>query len=175
MQILTEIFRSQGLNLNGKMDTRFAVRAVIFRGQDLLMIYSPVNGDYKFPGGGVGEDENPETALRREVEEECGMILTSVLGGIGSIIEYAVPMKKGVDFFKMTSSYYLCEVDAQKNSQKLDDYEEELGFQPVWIDVNFAIQANKAVLRAESKRPPEWTAREVFMLEYLKELYLSPS
>lgn len=169
MKILTEIFRDQGLNLHGKMDTRSAVRAVVIQDRTLLMVYSPVNGDYKFPGGGVGENEQFETALQREVAEECGLELTGILQEIGCIIEYAVPMKGGFDFFKMTSCYYLCEVDPTVKEQRLDDYEEELGFQPVWIDIDTAIKANKAVLRSELKQPPEWTAREVYMLEYLKE------
>jgi 8-oxo-dGTP pyrophosphatase MutT (NUDIX family) len=171
MKILTEIFRNQGLDIHGKIDHRSAVRAVVIHGQTLLMIYSTVNGDYKFPGGGVSENEPSEIALRREVAEECGMDLTSILQEVGCIIEYAVPMKSGFDVFKMASSYYLCEIDPTVKEQCLDDYEEKLGFQPVWIDIDTAIQANKAVLRSESKRPPEWTAREVFMLEYLKERF----
>ena len=52
MQILTTIFRDPGLDIHGKTDHRVAVRAVVIRGGNLLMVYSPVNGDYKFPGGG---------------------------------------------------------------------------------------------------------------------------
>jgi hypothetical protein len=57
MQILTTIFRDPGLNLHGKTDHRTAVRAVAIRRKKLLMVYSPVNGDYKFPGGGVSKKE----------------------------------------------------------------------------------------------------------------------
>ena len=62
MKILTEIFRDKGLDIHGKTDQRAAVRAVVIRGTTLLMVYSPVNKDYKFPGGGVDENENPEIA-----------------------------------------------------------------------------------------------------------------
>jgi 8-oxo-dGTP pyrophosphatase MutT (NUDIX family) len=173
MKILTEIFRDKGLDIHGKTDQRAAVRAVVIRGTTLLMVYSPVNKDYKFPGGGVDENENPEIALKREVAEECGMNLIRILQGIGCIVEYAFPMKGSFDVFKMTSSYYLCEVDSVLEAQRLDQYEEELGFQPVWVDINSAIQANKVILKSETKRSPEWTAREVFMLEYIKEHYLN--
>ena len=101
------------------------------------------------------------------------MNLIRILQGIGCIVEYAVPMKGSFDVFKMTSSYYLCEVDSVLEAQRLDQYEEELGFQPVWVDINSAIQANKVILKSETKRSPEWTAREVFMLEYIKEHYLN--
>jgi len=168
MQILTEIFRDPAVNIHGKTDHRAAVRAVVLRGEDLLMVYSPVNGDYKFPGGGVDRDEDPKDALKREVAEECGMQLIQVLGEIGSIIEYAIPMKAEFDVFKMTSSYYLCEVDTITEEQHLDPYETDLGFQPVWVNIEIAIQTNKTVLDTEAKRPPQWTAREVFMLEYIR-------
>jgi 8-oxo-dGTP pyrophosphatase MutT (NUDIX family) len=168
MHILTEIFRDPGVEIHGKTDHRSAVRAVVIRMKNLLMVYSPVNGDYKFPGGGVDENENLEVALKREVAEECGMKLISILGNLGCIIEYAIPVKKEFDVFKMTSSYYLCEVDATITTQRLDRYEAELGFQPVWVDIDTAIQNNKAILRTETKKPPQWTAREVFMLEYIR-------
>lgn len=173
MKILTEIFRDKGLHTHGKIDRREAARAVVIRDRTLLLVYSPINGDYKFPGGGIGENETPEDALRREVAEECGMNLTRILHAIGCIVEYAVPMKAAFDVFKMTSSYFLCEVDSTIAAQHLEPYEEELGFQPAWVDIDTAIQTNKAILGAETKRPPAWTAREVFMLEYIKEHYLN--
>jgi 8-oxo-dGTP diphosphatase len=173
MKILTEIFRDPGLDLSGKTDHRSAVRAVVFRDRTLLMVYSPVNGDYKFPGGGVGKNEKHRYALKREVQEECGMHLIDILQGIGSVVEYAVPMKSTFSVFKMTSSYYLCEVDSDIFEQNLEPYEQELGFQPVWVDIDMAIQTNKTVLSSKTKRPPQWTAREVFMLEYIKDHFLN--
>ena len=148
MQILTEIFRDQGVNIHGRMEQRTAVRAVIIRGKTLLMVFSPVNGDYKFPGGGVRKNEKPQYALKREIQEECGMNLIHISQGIGCVIEYAIPKKTSFDVFKMTSSYYLCEVDIDTFEQRLDPYEEALGFQPIWIDIDAAIQANKAILQS---------------------------
>jgi len=101
------------------------------------------------------------------------MNLVHILQGIGCIIEYAIPMRKKFDVFKMISSYYLCEVDTTTFEQNLDPYEAELGFRPVWVDIDTAIQTNETVLCSDSKRPPLWTAREVFMLEYIKERFLN--
>lgn len=81
MKFLAEFFRDQGLDLHGKTDPHEAVRAVVIRDRSLLMVYSPVNGDYKFPGVGVGENESHKVALKREVAEECGMNLIRTLGG----------------------------------------------------------------------------------------------
>lgn len=172
MQTLTTIFRDPDIDIHGKTDHRVAVRAVVIREKKLLMVYSPVNGDYKFPGGGVGKNEKLKYALKREIQEECGMNLMHILQSIGCVIEYAIPMKRNFDVFKMTSNYYLCELDTVTFEQRLDPYEKRLGFQPVWIDMDIAIQTNKSVLQAETKRTPHWTVREVFMLEYIRSHFL---
>jgi 8-oxo-dGTP pyrophosphatase MutT (NUDIX family) len=166
MPVLTEIFRDKDAAIHGKTVHRVAVRAVVLRDNHLLMVYSPVNGDYKFPGGGVEENEKLENALQREVIEECGARLTKVIREIGSIVEFANAKEPEFETFKMTSHYFLCEVDAFVMSQELDDYEVELKFQPVWVEIATALQTNKS--RLEQPNPPRWTARDTFMLEYLK-------
>ena len=167
MKILTEIHRSAGINIHGRTIQRTAVRGVILRGSELLMIYSATVGDYKFPGGGVDEGESHEHALRREVQEECGMSLKQVGDEIGAVLEYNLPKEQEYDVFKMTSHYYHCEVQGGFGIQKLDDYERELGFVPVWIAINKAIRENKPLL--SSPNSPEWLRREIFVLEYLKQ------
>ena len=72
MKLLSTIYRNKGANPEGKTFQREAVRGVIFRDGELLMIYSTVNGDYKFPGGGIEADELHAEALQREIQEECG-------------------------------------------------------------------------------------------------------
>ena len=96
------------------------------------------------------------------------MNLMHILQSIGCIIEYAIPLKKNFDVFKMISNYYLCELDSTTFEQRLDPYEKKLGFRPVWVDIDTALQTNIAILRSEMNRPPQWTAREVFMLEYIQ-------
>jgi 8-oxo-dGTP pyrophosphatase MutT (NUDIX family) len=167
MKLLAEIYCRPGLNLNGKIVYRTAVRGVIPRGRDLLMIYSANVGDYKFPGGGVGEGESHTQALCREVQEECGISVVHVGQGIGAVIEYDLPLEKDYDLFKMTSYYYLCNVEGAFEAQKLEGYEQDLGFQPVWIDIEEAIRLNKSFLN--SGNPPRWLRREIFVLEYIQQ------
>ena len=170
MQVLSEIRRASGINTQGKAIQRTAVRAVIWRGRELLMVYSANVGDYKFPGGGVNVGETHAQALARELLEECGASLLSVDGELGAIIEYNIPMEKDFDVFKMTSYYYLCRIkDSDFAAQKLDGYEAELGFQPMWIDIDKAIEANKLLLNSSI----DWLPREVFSLEYLKQNILT--
>jgi 8-oxo-dGTP pyrophosphatase MutT (NUDIX family) len=139
---------------------------VIFRGRELLMAYSANVGDYKFPGGGVDVGETHAQALARELLEECGASLLSVDGEIGAIIEYKSPIEKDFDVFKMTSHYYLCRIeDGNFGAQKLDDYEAERGFQPMWIDIDQVIEANQLLMNSSV----DWLRREIFALEYLKQ------
>ena len=165
--ILTTLHRADGVNIHGKTIHRTAVRAVIQRGRTLLLIYSANVGDYKFPGGGVQGGETYEQALRREVREECGTELSHIGEEIGSVVEYDNDTETDFATFKMTSHYYRCEVTDGFGEQKLDGYERDLGFMPVWIDIEVAIRVNKLLL--ESVNPPEWLKREIFVLEYLRE------
>lgn len=174
MNIVREIFR-RPVETSGRTVYRTAVRGIIARDGALLMVYSPENGDYKFPGGGVDADESDEDALRRELREECGATLAQIEREFGSVIEYDQAVEADFEVFKMTSRYYVCRVKADFGRQRLDDYEAALGFTPVWISLDEAIAANRAVLHDALRTPPRWTARETFVLEYLREHRLSES
>lgn len=169
MGILTEIHRSTGININGRTIYRVAVRGVVLRGRDLLMIHSEKVGDYKFPGGGMDEGETHFQTLSREIQEETGKIVSSIGPEIGAIVEYKLPRESEYDVFKMTSYYYACEVYDGSGIQALEDYEQELGFRPVWINIEKAIEQNMSLLH--SHRPPEWLRREIFMLDHLEKKF----
>lgn len=166
MQILTEIHRAEGINTHGRAILRTAVRAVILRGRELLMVYSSNVGDYKFPGGGVDTGESHLQALARELLEECGASLLSMDGELGAVIEYNFAEEKEHDVFKMTSYYFFCQIREELGSQKLDGYENDLGFQPVWISIDEAILANRSLL--DTNDIPQWLHREIFVLEHIK-------
>ena len=131
------------------------------------MVYSANVGDYKFPGGGVDAGETHKQALVREVKEECGMSLLQVGDEICRVVEYDQPVEQEYDAFKMTSYYYRCEVQDGFGPQKLDDYERDLGFVPVWINLDKAMEINQSLLN--TPEPPDWLKREVLVLEYIRE------
>ena len=166
MKVLTEIQRCKEVDIRGKTLQRTAVRAIVMRGRELLMVYSANVGDYKFPGGGVDVGESHQQALARELLEECGASLLSVEGELGAIIEYNFAEEKEYDVFKMTSYYYFCQIREEFVSQNLDGYEKELGFQPLWINIDEAILLNRSLL--ETDEIPQWLRREIFILEHLK-------
>ena len=166
MNILTEIHRSPGLNIQGNTVYRTAVKGVILRGRTLLMVYSSKIDEYDFPGGGLQEGETHNQGLYREILEECGMSVAHVGPEIGVVIEYDSPIGPDYDVFKMTSHYYQCEVQDGLVPQKLEDYEQELGFTPVWVDLDHALQRNRTILH--SGNGPKWLKKEVFVLEYIQ-------
>lgn len=168
MELLKEIFHTQNLNLRGKSVFRQAVRGIILDGSQILMVYSTRNGDYKFPGGGVKRGETNEQALVREVKEETGATVTFIVCPFGEMIEYDRPIDHRYDVFKMTSTYFVCTINGKLTAQKLDQYEEDLGFLPVWIDVDAAIQANKILMASPDHKLPRWTPRDTFVLETVR-------
>ena len=146
---------------------RVAVRGVAVSAGRVLMIYSPVNGDYKFPGGGVEDGESHAEALVREIREEAGLVAGGPFRCIARIREYGPAMEPDAEVFMMDSWYYRIRIDgALEGEQSLDEYEERLRFTPKWTTLREAIATNE-VLIAGSSPAPRWTARETWMLKYL--------
>ena len=145
---------------------REAVRAVIIQNNNILMVHCN-KGDYKFPGGGVNTGESHEEALKREVREETGYIVSDVKKKIGVVIERNLDELKKETVFEMTSHYYLCEIFDEQTFQELDHYEVELDFKPEWIHIDKAIHLNEEVLKNKDKN--KWVYREVNVLKALKD------
>jgi 8-oxo-dGTP pyrophosphatase MutT (NUDIX family) len=153
--------------MNGKSINREAVRAIIREDDMLLMVYSEVNGDYKFPGGGIQIGETPAKALAREVLEECGAEVTYIGDPYAEIHEIDKPLEDDFDIFKMKSTYYPCHISDTFSELKLDDYEEELKFKPVWVTIPEAVLTNQIILHQKKLASPRWTRRDLFILDKL--------
>lgn len=169
------IFCKMGLDLNGAIHERLAARAVIIRDSDLYMVYSANVGDYKFPGGGVAAGESASATLARELREECGAKLMKLADRIGRIIEYDRAGETGVEIFKQTSDYYLCEIQEGVFPQLLEEYENELGFQPGWVSIKKAIAANLHVAKKQPDEKPRWLTREIYVLSKINDWIKSGS
>ncbi|MDO9087367.1 MAG: NUDIX domain-containing protein [Anaerolineaceae bacterium] len=168
MRLLKEIVHKPNLLLDGRTTMREAVRAIILKEKQVLMVFSPVNGDYKFPGGGIQDGEERWAALAREIKEECGTKLIKILDEFGKMIELDLAEEEEFDLFKMTSYYYLCEVEDSFGEQNLDDYEYEYGFRPEWVSLEHAIAVNRALLEDPPPNIQRWVSRELFVLEELE-------
>ncbi len=142
---------------------RAAVRAVIRKGDCFLMVQSQL-GDVKFPGGGIETNELPIEALKREVAEETGYKLSPEILHLGYIEEFTDAFESEVQLFAQRSDYYEAEVEDSQVELKLDDYEAELGFHPVWITLDNAIKVNQHCVE-----PKRWTKRDLKILMMLKQ------
>ena len=145
---------------------RHAVRAVIRRGEHLLMVHSTVAGDYKFPGGGIEAGESPAEALAREVREECGVAVVHIAGAPTVVVEERRAGQEPGALLSMRSSYHECEVDhGEEHPRDLDPYEADLGFEAAWVTVEDAVRGNEDVLASGPAQP--WVTRELAVLRVL--------
>lgn len=175
-RLLGEIHHDPGLDsAAGRVVERTAVRAVALRGRELLLLHSPVNADYKFPGGGVEPGESPHDALRREVMEECGAQVESIDEDFGDIVEYSVVLEPDADVFRMTSRYIRCRITSVFGAQRLERYEQDLKLKPTWVDIDEALRVNTAAQRAVHSVPPaRWRSREILALRLIRRDLLDP-
>ncbi|MEO2074008.1 MAG: NUDIX domain-containing protein [Bacillus sp. (in: firmicutes)] len=154
-----------------KINIREAVRGVIVHNKNILLIQSN-NGDYKFPGGGVENDETHTEGLLREIAEETGYTNCFVKEKIGVVIEGHMDEYEENAYFKMASHYYICELAGEeKIDQQLDDYEYEQGFTPKWITIDAAIDENEKIMDQFPKN--RWIIRETYILRELKKIFLA--
>jgi 8-oxo-dGTP pyrophosphatase MutT (NUDIX family) len=158
--------------LKGLTYDRKAVRAVILRGGKLLMVYSTHVGDYKFPGGGIKINETHAQALEREVLEETGAVVTGIGELIGEVTELDKAIEPRYELFRMISYYYTVSIADGLEPQRLDEYEKELGFTPIWVEIDEAIRVNTDILNNPDLKTPGWTRRELYALQEIKQSFL---
>jgi 8-oxo-dGTP pyrophosphatase MutT (NUDIX family) len=155
-------FSSADLVQGGRVIERTAVRGVLFRGRELLLLASR-HGDYKFPGGGTEADETPQEALVRELTEECGVTGVRIGEVLVRATERRAAREEGA-VFTLVNVYFHTEMpDVSAEDQKdtglapppeMDGYEIALQLAPEWIDVETALMTNRRLLTS-------WTDEEV--------------
>ena len=116
---------------------RPSVRGIVIRDGKVLMVHSLKYDYYKFPGGGIEAGECRIEALCREVREETGFAVLP-----DSVREYGMVHRRERDedgtTFIQDNFYYLCSI-GEELGQELDDYVDEEGFTPVFVDPKWAI------------------------------------
>ncbi len=160
---IIKIFVEENYDISWRRTEREAVRAVILRGNKIALVRSKKEGYYKFPGGGIEADETHVEAVIRETEEETGLQVKP-----GSVKELGIvrEIRKGLygeEIFDQTSYYYLAEALDEVKEQKLDQYEQDLGYELVWEDLKRAYEIN---MELGKKYDTSFIIRESYMLEY---------
>ena len=124
---------------------RPSARAIIQKGDKLALVYSKKEKYFKFPGGGIHDDEDKKEALIREVREEVGLVvIPESIREYGSVLRRQKSTVKDGEIFEQENYYYFCDVQERSVSQDLDDYEDEAGFVLKIVDIDEAIATNAA-------------------------------
>ena len=153
-------------NPNGKVYVRPSVRAVIVRGDEVLLMYSQKYGYYKFPGGGIEPGESHTDTLIREVKEESGyLVRPETIEEFGRVLRRERGEKDPNEIFEQENFYYFCEVEDNPGKTSLDDYEIEEGFTPCFMKPFEAHMSNwhlRHILKADVN------ASKAYYLEIMK-------
>ena len=129
---------------NWQRSRRDSARAIIRIGTDkLALVYATKLGYYKFPGGGINENEDNVSALIREVQEEVGLVvIPSSVKPYGVVHRYQKSGKIPDTIFEQDNFYYECQVEDKTINQKLDDYEDKAGFELRVVSIKEAMETN---------------------------------
>ena len=145
---------------------RNSARSIIISGRKIAMVHSLKYDYYKFPGGGIKDDEEPADAMKRETMEEAGLkVLPDTVQEYGFVHRVQKSTVDETECFIQDNYYYLCEAADTVESQNLDDYEAEERFTLEYIDPKAAIKINR---RADhGPKDPVMLEREARVLEML--------
>lgn len=152
---------------NGRAFVRHSARCITIQNGRVAMVHSLKYDYYKFPGGGIEENETKVQALIRETEEEAGLVIVlESIQEFGYVHRVEKSDYMDADYFVQDNFYYLCEVQKVKTSQKLDDYEADEHFTLEWVEPDKAIVVNRTVDHGPKEQ--NMLEREARVLEILK-------
>ncbi len=124
---------------------RPSARAIILQGTKIALVYSKKERYFKFPGGGIHDDEDKKEALIREVREEVGLVvIPETISEYGSVMRRQKSVVDENTIFEQENYYYFCDVRDEAVSQELEDYESEAEFELRIVDIDEAIATNAA-------------------------------
>lgn len=149
-----------------KRSRRPSVRAIIVREGRLALVHSLKFDYYKFPGGGIEDNETHSKALIREVLEETGLtVIPESIKEYGSVLRIQKSAIAENTIFEQENFYYLCGTGSSVTAQKLDDYEDDEGFTLEFVSPGHAIDVNRTRFHGEGK--DEMIERETRVMELL--------
>lgn len=123
---------------------RPSARGIIINDEGkIALVYSVRDKYFKFPGGGIHEDEDKITALVREVSEEVGLeVIPESVREYGSVMRLQNSNAMENTLLEQENYYYFCDVTGNVNAQNLDQYEAEAGFELRVVSFEEAIDTN---------------------------------
>ena len=152
MRLLFEIDLKDYANCTHSF-VRNSARSIVIENKRVAMIHSIKYDYYKFPGGGIEEGESQIDAMIRETREESGLIVIPE-----SVIEYGYVHriqrsdKDKTECFVQDNFYYLCKVQTDVATQRLDDYEAQENYTLEYVDPKMAIMKNRNMAHSPYNR-----------------------
>ena len=125
---------------------RNSARSIIIQDGKVAMVHSREYDYYKFPGGGIEEDETPIEALIRETREEAGLVIVpDSIQEYGYVHRIQKSDKDETECFIQDNFYYLCRVEENVIPQDLDAYEAKERYSLEYVYPETAIERNRSV------------------------------
>ena len=165
MRLLFEIDKKDYENCTHSF-VRNSARSIIVLDKKIAMIHSLKYDYYKFPGGGIEKGEDPVDAMIRETREEAGLVVKpETVKEYGYVHRIQKSDKDDTECFVQDNYYYLCDVEEDRVSQCLDNYEAQETYTLEFVTPEIAIRKNRSV--TGSPHNPIMFEREARVLEML--------
>lgn len=151
--------------LGTKVFKRRASRAIVLKGESILLLYTKRYNDFSFPGGGIDEQEDLVLALHRELAEETGANGIKIISEFGYIDELRPHYGEEYDLIHMLSYFYVCEINSVLGQAQMEHYEVSNGMEVRWINIHEAIAHNREVIESKDTSMGLSIERETLVLE----------
>ena len=145
---------------------RQSARAIVIKGESILLLYTQRYDDYSLPGGGIDEGEDKVAGLIRELQEETGAQGICNVQEFARYDEYRPWYKSDADIIYMISYCYVCEIDEALGDTAYEPHEVNNGMKPLWMNIYAAIEHNEVVIAGSDKKGLS-IERETFLLKVI--------
>ena len=143
MRLLFEI-DTKDYDRNGVVFIRHSARCIHIKNGLVAMVRSVRYDYYKFPGGGIEEEESAEDAMIRETREEAGLaVIPESVKEYGYVHRIQKSDHDDAECFIQDNYYYLCDVEESIEAQDLDEYEADERFTLEYVEPDKAILVNR--------------------------------
>jgi ADP-ribose pyrophosphatase YjhB (NUDIX family) len=147
-----------------KVFKRLATRAIVLKGDEILLLFTERYHDYSLPGGGLDDGEDLITGMIRELKEETGAHTVTDVNDFGIYEEYRPWYKPEFDIQHMISYCYTCSIDENLGDIAHEAHEINNGMKPVWMNIHQAIAHNEDTMENSDKKGMS-IERETFLLK----------
>ena len=114
---------------------RLAARGIVIREDGKIAVFNKANkNEYKLPGGGMENDEEPEETFKREVLEETGCIV-EIIENLGVTEEYKSQIN-----FKQISNVFVGKVIEDTQKLNVTEKEKAEGARLLWETPETALE-----------------------------------